>query len=175
MGPKTLNFIIVINTIIALALIHIRIDMHAFALQDFDTSGQAETIKKESDNQEPGTFIQTKEYNARGLRNPFKGFRKKKSEIPSGEVKSAEKQSLPSLTVQGIIYGNNNPMAIINNKVLKKGDVLGGDVKIIDIGPEGIKVLFQDEEYKLPTPKERYLNPKTESAADSGLQNGESD
>ena len=57
---------------------------------------------------------------------------------------------LPNLTVQGVIWGDNLPQAIINNKVVKVGDRLGS-VDVIDISKEGVTVLFASVKHKLST------------------------
>jgi hypothetical protein len=90
------------------------------------------------------------EYRAQGLRNPF--------EQPvlvseSDNVESSlkfEVAKLPQLTVQGIIWGGNFPQAIINNKVVKIGDVLEG-AEVVEIEKEGVTVLFAGVDYKLTT------------------------
>jgi hypothetical protein len=56
----------------------------------------------------------------------------------------------PDLVVQGLIWGSSLPQAIINNKVVKVGDVIQG-ADIIDISKEGVLVLFAGTEYKLST------------------------
>lgn len=90
------------------------------------------------------------EYKAQGLRNPF--------EQPvlvseSDNVDSSFKPEiakLPQLTVQGIIWGGNLPQAIINNKVVKIGDVLEG-AEVVEIEKEGVTVLFAGVDHKLTT------------------------
>jgi hypothetical protein len=87
-------------------------------------------------------------YDAQDLRDPFKGREEgpRQPVGPQGEMKP-----LPAFTVQGVIWGSKVPQAIINNKVVKVGDVLEG-AKIISIGQEGIVVLFEGSEYNLSSP-----------------------
>ncbi len=91
------------------------------------------------------------EYNARGLKDPFRPLvMEKKVETAVGS-QQPEVKSLPALTVQGLIWGGNFPQAIINNKVVKIGDAIG-EVKITGITKEGVTVLFDNMEHKLPSP-----------------------
>lgn len=65
-----------------------------------------------------------------------------------------------SLRVQGIIWNCDTPLVIINNEVVKKGEVIKikqkddmlEDVKIIDIDNEGVTIIYQGEVEKIPSP-----------------------
>lgn len=90
-------------------------------------------------------------YRAQGLRNPFEQTvleSESTSAVDSG-IKP-EVVSLPQLTVQGIIWGGRLPQAIINNKVVKVGDLLEG-AEIVEINKEGATVLFAGVEHQLTT------------------------
>lgn len=89
------------------------------------------------------------EYKAQGLRNPFEQpTTDGESEDDSSRIKKEVEP--PKLIVQGIIWGGNFPQAIVNNKVVKVGDVLEG-VDIVGINKEGVTVLFAGVEHKLTT------------------------
>lgn len=97
------------------------------------------------------------EYKAEGLRNPFQSpFYEPVAEKPSKkqaagvEAKEIEKP-LPSLKVQGVIWGGSFPQAIINDKVVKVEDVIEG-ASIIGIGKDGIEVFFDKRKHKLAAP-----------------------
>ncbi|MFA5115171.1 MAG: hypothetical protein WC469_03805 [Candidatus Omnitrophota bacterium] len=91
------------------------------------------------------------EYKAEGLADPFIDF---KTEKKKEDTHKTEKlKPLPSLVVQGMIWGGNLPQAIINNKVLTIGDAIEG-VKIKSIDKEGISVLFEGQLYKIASPAE---------------------
>lgn len=91
------------------------------------------------------------EYKAENLPDPFIDFQ---AEEKKGETRKTEKlKPLPSLVVQGMIWGGNLPQAIINNKVLTIGDAIEG-VKIKSIDKEGISVIFENQLYKLASPAE---------------------
>ena len=110
--------------------------------------------------QEEAPFVEpsSAKYTASELKDPFKDYiTPTKAELgttfPSGEEKSFKQP--PLFNVQGIIWGGPLPMAIINNKVVKEGDILD-EAKIIKIDKEGISFFYYGEEYKILAP--RYLN-----------------
>lgn len=47
-------------------------------------------------------------------------------------------------TVQGLVWGQTTPQAIINNKVVSIGDTID-DAKVIDISKEGVRLLYQND------------------------------
>jgi hypothetical protein len=57
----------------------------------------------------------------------------------------------PMLTVQGLIWGTGLPQAIINNKVLKVGDIIEG-CKIVSIEKEGISIFYQGRPFNIGAP-----------------------
>jgi hypothetical protein len=89
------------------------------------------------------------EYKATGLRNPFEQPVLGSEDNADGSL-VAKEATLPSLTVQGIIWEGSPKQAIINNKVVKVGDTLES-VDIVDINKEGVTVLFAGVEHKLTT------------------------
>lgn len=90
------------------------------------------------------------EYRAKGLRNPFEQPITDSASEDGGSLGLQKEKALPSLTVQGIIWGGSFPQAIINGKVVKIGDVIEG-VDIVNISKEGVTVLFAGVEHKLTT------------------------
>jgi hypothetical protein len=98
------------------------------------------------------------EYKTEDLRDPFcDPFAPEKvspvAGLPTPEVPSSPKV-LPSLEVQGIIWGGDFPLGIINNKVVKIGDTIE-DVQIMDINQSGVIVAFGDYTYNLPSPAQK--------------------
>ena len=86
-----------------------------------------------------------------GLRDPFQPpeeLEVKKEQIPPEPV---QVEPLPSLTIQGIVWGSSLPQAIINNKVVKVGDTIEG-VRITDINKNGVTVFWANQEYNLSSP-----------------------
>jgi hypothetical protein len=76
-------------------------------------------------------------------------------------VVQEQPKELPNFTVQGLVWGGVFPQAIINDQVVKKGDVLG-DAKIVEIGKEGVTVLFGNKEYVLSPSVVSGQQPTTE-------------
>ncbi len=97
------------------------------------------------------------EYKAEGLRGPFYNAEDyivekepQKPDLTGQETRP--KRPLPDLSVQGIIWDTALPQAIINNKVVKIGDLLE-EAQIIDISKSGITVLFDNQQYNLSVTK----------------------
>jgi len=65
------------------------------------------------------------------------------------ETKVEEVVRLPSLQIQGIIWGGGNPQAIIDEQVVAKGDMIAGGVEILDISKSGIKVIYRGKIFML--------------------------
>lgn len=107
------------------------------------------------------------EYEADGLRNPFQTpieEEKVKEQVPQEPTQVEPLKPLPSLTIQGIVWGGSLPQAIINNKVLKVGDTIE-EVRIVDINKDGVTVLFGGQQYSLYSPAAvnlQSLKPKLE-------------
>jgi len=69
---------------------------------------------------------------------------------PAQESKAVtEVVRLPSLTVQGVMWGTDSPRAIINKQVVVKGDVLPEGIEVLDISKAGIKVLYREKIFTL--------------------------
>ena len=82
-------------------------------------------------------------YTSQDLRDPFQ------SPFEMGESPTeGPAVGLPQLTVQGMVWGSKMPQAIINNTVVKVGEVIEG-AEILDIRKEGVYVLYQGRQYIL--------------------------
>jgi len=93
-----------------------------------------------------------REYRADDLRDPFRGYEEKKEKPPEFVPPPPQiEQPLPNLEIQGIIWGGRISQAIINNKIVKIGDVIEG-VQIVNINKDGVTVLFGDKKYNLSSP-----------------------
>lgn len=68
----------------------------------------------------------------------------------SGGVPTAGPQEIkpPHLTTQGVIWQTDLPQAIINNKVVKIGDIIEG-AEIIEIDKSGVEISFRNKLFKL--------------------------
>lgn len=112
------------------------------------------------------------EYVTEAAKEPFLDYFTKKEPVTQVTVETEgaaavapeepkPKPSLPSLTVQGIIWGGSVPCAIINNKVVKQGDSIK-EVKLIKIEKERIEVLYQGWNYSLSSPANLSSDKKPE-------------
>lgn len=89
-------------------------------------------------------------YTSDSLRDPFKPYLQREEKgAPSGE--SPGEEIPPDLVVQGIIWGSSLPQAIINNTVVKVGDMIE-EARILEISKEGVTVFFKNRQYKLGSP-----------------------
>jgi hypothetical protein len=90
------------------------------------------------------------DYSAESLRDPFKGV-VVEDKSPEAAKVGAKDVPPPPLTIQGLLMGAKFPQAIINNKVVKTGDTVEG-AKIITIEKDGVTVLFEGRQFKMPSP-----------------------
>lgn len=82
--------------------------------------------------------------------------------IKQAKDETAEKPSeveieitLPDLKIQGIVWGGENPQAIINQKVCNIGSVID-DVHIVDINKNGVDIFFRGRKFSIPAPAAAY-------------------
>ena len=87
------------------------------------------------------------EYKSEDLRDPFQ---EEKIEIEEQPQVQIETKPLPSLQIQGIVWGGGFPQAIINNKVVRVGDTIE-EVRITDINKSGVTVFSGNWQYNLST------------------------
>ena len=82
-------------------------------------------------------------YRGREYRDPTVNPLLSKPVVQEEQEKVREFVTLPSLTIQGIVWGGNFPRAIIDRQVVTKGDVLPEGIEILDISEKGIKMLYR--------------------------------
>jgi len=105
------------------------------------------------------------EYAAENFRDPLRPqiVRPKPEEVESAQVIEKEEpkvSELLSLSVQGIIWNPKKPLAIVNNKVVKIGDILSvargketaGEVTVMDITRDEVVIIYLDKMERLPSP-----------------------
>ncbi len=89
----------------------------------------------------------TVEYTATGLKDPFRLFQAPK------ETKKLEAIDIPvnppELNISGLVWGAENPQAIINGKVFRIGDTIE-NARIESIGKNGVVVAFQGKKFTIP-------------------------
>jgi hypothetical protein len=95
------------------------------------------------------------QYKADSLSEPFR-VAIGRSNVGEETDKAAE-VAVPKFTVEGVIRSSNFNQAIINNKVVKIGDVIEG-AKVVSIEKAGITLLFYDKQIILPAPAESGTN-----------------
>jgi hypothetical protein len=105
-------------------------------------------------------------YTASDFRDPFIPQMPIPQEEEAPKIERIEKKvrakisELFSFSIQGIIWNPDKPMAIINNNVLKKGDILfmadkkgtAEEITIVDIDKDGVTIGYAGEEEKLAYP-----------------------
>lgn len=90
-------------------------------------------------------------YTARPLRDPFESpFELMAVPLVEEEIEeeSTIKQGLSNLKVQGMVWGTDMPQVIINDTVLRVGEVIQG-AEILSIRKEGVYVLHEGNQYIL--------------------------
>jgi hypothetical protein len=96
----------------------------------------------------------TVQYESSKMRDPFRSYliEEVPKEVPAENAELAKpKLDLNKLQVQGVIWGVKAPQAIINNKVLKIGDLIEG-AEILSIEKKGITLSFNGEISDLSAP-----------------------
>ncbi len=83
------------------------------------------------------------EYKGEQYRDPFRDY------LPKADLERGKFQKqLGNIKVTGLIWNTDLPLAIINGKVCKIGDSVGG-AKVIDINKKGVFLDFHGEIYML--------------------------
>jgi len=111
-----------------------------------------------------GACAASKEVTLKALLRPSPEYDAGKEKDPFGDAPEQSKESqgqdaqaatptllLPSMNIQGLIWGGRFPQAIINGKVLRIGDVIEG-AQIIEIKKEGIVLSYDNRNYTLRSP-----------------------
>lgn len=99
--------------------------------------------------------VPTVEYKAEASRDLFREYKKEKETTEAAQEASVK--PLPALTVQGIVWGGSMPQAIINNQVLKEGDVIG-EIKITKINKNEIEVFYTGRLYVISSPASKAIS-----------------
>lgn len=95
------------------------------------------------------------EYDAGGTRDPFGdvlGQPEEQRVSAEGELAAGSQAApLPTLSIQGLIWGGRFPQAIVNGKVVRIGDAVEG-AQITDINKEGIVLFYDNRRHILRPP-----------------------
>jgi hypothetical protein len=92
-------------------------------------------------------------YTSESLRDPFQPYIVKET-APAAVDQIPEEESipLPEMTITGITWGSSYAQAIVNGKIVKVGDNIGG-AEIIAISKDGVVVSFNNQKVTIPPPK----------------------
>jgi len=93
------------------------------------------------------------EYKSEELKDPFEPpeEEKKPEAEPEKQIMPEVKPApTPVLKIEGLVWGGRLPQAIINQKVVKIGDIIEG-AQIVDINREGVTLTFNNSQYNLPS------------------------
>ncbi|MDP8260057.1 MAG: hypothetical protein P9L96_03540 [Candidatus Gygaella obscura] len=95
-------------------------------------------------------------YDCVSFRDPFEPtlpidlMRPEKKKASQKITMREEKINPPTFSVQGVIWGGDIPLAIIDNSVVKIGDVMK-DASIVDIKKEKIEFVYKGRYFEIPT------------------------
>lgn len=84
-------------------------------------------------------------YNGKTFRDPF---RDPAEEAFAVNDAAASEQSISSMTLQGILYSLDKPLAIINGKIYRVGSPLGGG-QVVQIDKETVTVSVNGRQFTL--------------------------
>lgn len=128
-----------------------------FTANIFASTAELEAIEKLTATEKAGPQEKMErpavEYKAGNFRDPFQTPILK--DIPRGgevERDTVAEAALPSLALQGVIWGGRFPQAVINNQVVKVGDTTIEGAQVAGINKNGVVVLFQNKQYNLTSP-----------------------
>jgi len=109
----------------------------------------SELKTKERSKEKEGVNRPQVEYVCERIKDPFQAniIRTVSSEVPQPEDITP-----PSVEIQGIIWGGDVPQAIIDNTVVRPGDTVQGDIRIISINKEGVAVFYNNQRFMLSSP-----------------------
>ena len=91
------------------------------------------------------------DYTSSELRDPFETYVPKEEAPLTPSQLQEEVFNPPTLTIQGITWGSNFPQAIVNNKVIKAGDVIEG-AEVVRIKSNAIIFRIGTREFTLASP-----------------------
>ena len=113
-------------------------------------AGVCATHGQDREEKNDDTLVTNVAYTSEDLRDPFEGYVTEEP-VSISDVAPEEDVVLPALTIAGITWGSSFPQAIINDKVVKAGDMIG-DVQVISIAKEGLIFLYKKKQFILPAP-----------------------
>lgn len=107
-----------------------------------------------SENEPQGVVQRPKEeFDGAGLRDPFRDYFSGDSVDDAGSNGQGKlpEVTLPTLGVQGIICGGRINQAIVNNKIVKTGDMVEGAL-ITNIDKQGVTFFYSNKSFIISSP-----------------------
>jgi len=106
---------------------------------------------KEETSQTTEERPERKKVDIRNFRNPFASLLPQKKPEEAKRTRTtdrpkAEKVAPPDFTIYGLIWNTDLPQAIVNERVVKIGDVIN-EAEILNITKEGITIKYRNEEF----------------------------
>lgn len=101
--------------------------------------------------------IEPVKYTSEKLPDPFlspfeiEALSKTQVEIKTEELEISQEE-LEGFQVTGVVWGSKLPQAIINENVVRVGEIING-ASIVDITKEGVYVVYEEKKYLLRTPR----------------------
>lgn len=94
----------------------------------------------------------TAQYTSEHLRDPFEAYISR-DVVPMSAESLAQEENFtpPPLAITGVTWGSSFPQAIINNQVVKAGDMVG-DVEVVAISKQGIIFQYNKQKFTMPLP-----------------------
>jgi hypothetical protein len=122
------------------------------------------TTGQKSNSQEQEEIPETEEQ-VRRRKVEFREAQEEPFGIQGHKEESAVQDSgqAPPLEVQGLLWGGDLPQAVINEKIVKVGDIVDG-AKVLSIEKKGVTVFFEGRQYTItmPTLSEQSASSKKE-------------
>ncbi len=140
--PLLISGILITGAIIFLSVMNLAI----FSSIDTTTAQSTYLTKPGGDYLEVETYTKAMYPDVRAIERRSTIF-DKMGRVLSGGV-TARDEFLSNFELNGIIYDADNSWAIINNKMVRAGDVLGG-AKVLAISPSKVVLLFRSETFDL--------------------------
>jgi len=114
-------------------------------------AGVCVTHGQDSEETSDDVIVTPVAYTSNDLRDPFEGYVIEAAQPVSDVPPEEGDVVLPALTIAGITWGSSYPQAIINDKVVKPGDMVG-DVLVESISKDGLVFLYKKKQFSLPAP-----------------------
>lgn len=97
-------------------------------------------------------------YGVEGMRDPFANLLPREV-----DAETAPRVALPALRLQGLVYGQLKPRAIIDGRVVGEGDRFD-DIEVLQIQREGVLLTYRNQRFFLKAGQKGALKPQGEGS-----------